>query len=132
MNTQNNKRLVQTYLDLFGRSDIDGLLAMMPEDATWTIVGKAHLFALAGSHSKAEMEGLWRDLYARLEGGLQMSVTGMIAEDDKVAAEVISEAKTHDGKIYSNAYHLLVTLRDGKVARIKEYTDLMHAAEVFG
>jgi hypothetical protein len=132
MSSQHNKRVVQTYMNLFGLSDIDALLAMMTEDATWTIVGKPHLFATAGTKSKAEIEGTWRSLYQRLDGGLHMSVTGMIAEGEQVAAEVVSEAKTRDGKVYANAFHFLFTFRDGKITGVKEYTDLMHAVEIFG
>lgn len=100
--------------------------------ASAAIVGKRHLSAFAGTKSKAEIAAIWSDLYAALDGALTMSVTGMIAENDQVAAEVVSDARTHDGKVYSNNYHLLITVRDGQVAAVKEYTDLMHVAEVFG
>lgn len=132
MGTTDNKRVVEAYMGRFARSDIDGVLAMMSDDATWTVVGKPHLFAGAGVRSKDEMGRVWRELYARLDGGLDMSVTGMVAEGEEVAAEVASHATTKDGRVYANAYHFLITVRAGKVARVKEYTDLMHAAEVFG
>jgi ketosteroid isomerase-like protein len=34
--------------------------------------------------------------------------------------------------IYPNACQFLITVRDGTIARVNEYTDLMHAAKVFG
>lgn len=132
MSTQANKQIVQAYMNHFGRSDIDGLLSMMTNDFTWTIVGKRHLSAFVGTKSKAEIVAIWSDLYAALDGALTMSVTGMIAENDQIAAEVVSDARTHGGKVYNNNYHLLITVRDGQVAAVKEYTDLMHVAEVFG
>ncbi|TXC71296.1 nuclear transport factor 2 family protein [Sphingomonas ginsenosidivorax] len=132
MSTARNKEVVQAYMDLFGRADIDGLLAMMTEDATWTIVGKPHLFAGVGEKSRGEIENIWRKLYAGIDGGLDMAVTGMIAEGDQVAVEVVSHAQLTNGTVYENAYHFLVTVRDGRIAAVKEYTDLMHAAEIFG
>ncbi|MBX7489564.1 nuclear transport factor 2 family protein [Qipengyuania sp. GH25] len=132
MSIQDNKQLVQDYMANFGRSDIDGLLAMMTDDFTWTIVGKPHLSPFVGTKSKVEIAELWHGLYEALDGPLTMSVTGMIAEGDQVATEVVSDGRTHDGKLYANAYHFVITLRDGHLAAVREYTDLAHATEIFG
>jgi ketosteroid isomerase-like protein len=128
---EDNKRVVQAFMDLFERAAIADALAMMTDDAAWEVVGKPHLYGGAGVQSKAQMAHIWPALYAKLDGGLQMRVTGMIAERELVAAEVRSDATTITGKRYQNDYHFLITVRDGRIARIKEYTDLMHAAEVF-
>ncbi len=132
MNTDDSKQVVQAFMDLFERSDITGLLDAMTEDATWEIVGKPELFAGAGVKTKADMARIWPDLYGKLESPLEMRVTGMIAEGDLVAAEVRSHALTKSGRVYANEYHFLITVRDGLIAAVKEYTDLMHAAHVFG
>ncbi|MBN6151576.1 nuclear transport factor 2 family protein [Xanthomonas sp. AmX2] len=132
MGIEENKRSVEMFCGHFGHAAIDAVLAMMSDDATWWINGKPHLFPGAGSKTKAQMAQVWHGLYARLVGGLRMEVVGMIAEGDRVAAEVRSRAVTRSGKIYQNDYHMLFRLRGGKVVEVKEYTDLMHAAEVFG
>jgi hypothetical protein len=61
-----------------------------------------------------------------------MRVTGVIAESDSVAAEVRSHAPTTFGSVYANEYHFLITVRDGRIAAVRKYTDLMHAADVSG
>lgn len=127
-----NKAVVERFNGYFADGALSDILDMMTNDATWTVKGKPHLFAGAGTYAKAEMEGVWEQLYARLEGGLRMDVLGMIAEGDRVAAEIRSHAVTKGGAVYANDYHMLFTLRDGKVASVVEYTDLMHAAEIFG
>lgn len=132
MRVEQNKHVVQTFCDLFGRSAIDEALDMMTDDATWWINGKPHLFAGSGTRTKAEMAVIWPGLYASLDGGLQMNVLDMIGEGDRMAAEIRSHAVTRTGQVYENDDHMLFTLRDGKIARVKEYTDLMHAAEIFG
>ena len=132
MSTEQNKAVVRDFCDLFGRSAIDEALGMMTDDATWWVNGKPHLFAGSGTRTRAEMAVIWPGLYAALDGGLHMNVLDMIAEGDRVAAEIRSHAVTRTGQVYENDYHMLFTLRDGKVARVKEYTDLMHAAEIFG
>jgi len=49
-----------------------------------------------------------------------------------VAAEVRSHGKTTAGSVYQDDYHMLLTLRDGKIATVREYMDPMHAVEIFG
>lgn len=132
MGIEENKRIVEMFCGHFGHGAVDALLEMMSDDATWWINGKPHLFPGAGSKTKVQMAQVWHGLYATLAGGLRMDVVGMTAEGDRVAAEVRSRAVTRRGKTYENDYHMLFRLRDGKVVEVKEYTDLMHAAEVFG
>ncbi|TCP35518.1 hypothetical protein EV292_102103 [Sphingomonas sp. BK235] len=48
------------------------------------------------------------------------------------AAEARSYARTKTGRTYANEYHFAFTFRDGKIARLREYTDLLHVQEIFG
>ena len=54
----------------------------------------------------------------------------MIAEDDRVAAEVKGDAVHASGQVYQNEYHFLVTLKDNKIIELKEYMDTQLAAKV--
>ena len=127
-----NKELVERFTSLFAQSDIDAVLGMMTEDATWWVNGKAHLNPGSGTKTKPDMARILENLYGQLIGGLRMDVAGIVAEGDKVAAELRSHATTTTGKIYENDYHMLFTVRDGKIAKVREYTDHMHANEIFG
>ena len=49
-----------------------------------------------------------------------MRVTGMIAEGDSLAADVRSHAATRTSKRYENDYHLLMEVRDGRIAAFKD------------
>jgi ketosteroid isomerase-like protein len=132
MSIQDNKRTVREYLAHFKRAAVPDLLAAMSEDATWWILGKPHLFAGAGTKSKADMERIWRGLFSHMEDGLEMTVIGMVAEDDKVAVEIRSHADLTDGRVYENQYHMLFTLRQGKIVGVKEYADTLLIADMFG
>ena len=55
----------------------------------------------------------------------------MIAEGDKVAVEARSHADLVGGGVYANEYHFLVTLRDGLVQSVREYSDTHHMKETF-
>jgi ketosteroid isomerase-like protein len=132
MKLQENKHAVLGFCAHFKRAAIADLLDGMSEDATWWILGKPHLFSGAGTKSKADMERIWGGLFRHMKDGLQMTVIGMVAEGDKVAAEIRSHADLTDGRIYENQYHMLFTLRQGKIVEVKEYADTLLIADVFG
>ncbi len=132
MSIQDNKRTVREYLAHFKRAAVPDLLTAMSEDATWWILGKPHLFAGAGTKSKADMERIWRGLFRHMKDGLEMTVIGMVAEGDKVAAEIRSHAGLTDGRVYENQYHMLFIVRQGKIVEVKEYADTLLIASMFG
>jgi hypothetical protein len=132
MTVQENKQAVLEFCAHFKNAAIDDLSAAMSEDATWWILGKPHLFPGAGTKSKADMKRIWGDLFSHMKDGLEMSVIGMVAEGDKVAAEIRSRADLTDGRVYENQYHMLFTLRQGKIVEVKEYADTLLIASMFG
>lgn len=132
MGNQDNKQVVRDFLAHFKNAAITDLLDAMGEDATWWILGKPHLFPGAGTKSRADMERLWRGLFGHMKGGLEMTAIGMVAEGDKVAAEVRSHADLTDGRVYENQYHMLFTVRRGKIVEVKEYADTLLIATMFG
>lgn len=131
MSIEDNKRLVKEFLARFGEADLAGALAMMTDDCTWWIGGKPELFALAGTKTKAEMTELLGQLVPPMKNGLQMTLHGITAEGERVAAEVESYGENPDGSVYNNDYHFLFVVRDGKLAQVKEYLDPMHTKAVF-
>ena len=132
MNTENNKQTVRDYLAQFRKADVAKLTDAMSEDATWWILGQPRLFPGAGTKSKADMERIWSNLFGHMKDGLEMTVVGMVAEGNKVAAEVRSHADLTDGRVYENQYHMLFTLRQGKIVDVKEYADTLLIANMFG
>lgn len=130
MSTENNKQLVAEFFAHFKNKAVDQALAMMTDDATWWIGGKPELFPLCGLKTKAEMAALLNELVPGTEDGLAITPLAMIAEGDKVACEAKSYGVLGNGRVYSNEYHFLLVLRDGKIAAVKEYLDTMHTADV--
>jgi ketosteroid isomerase-like protein len=132
MSNQDNKKTVGDFLAHFKNAAIVDLSKAMSEDATWWIIGDPHLFPGAGAKSKADMERIWGNLFRQMQDGLEMTVIGMIAEGDKVAAEVRSHADLSDGRVYENQYHMLFTVRQGEIVDVKEYADTLLIAKMFG
>ena len=75
---------------------------------------------------------MFRNMLSAYTDGLDMQIVSIIGEGDIVAAETRSHATTRKGRVYENEYTLFFTIRDGKIAKVREYTDLLHVLEVFG
>jgi uncharacterized protein len=131
MSIEDNKQMVRDFLANFKNADAAKLADAMNGDATWWILGKPHLFASAGTKSKADMKRIWSNLFGHMKNGLEMTIIGMVAEGDKVAAEIRSHADLTDGRVYENQYHMLFTLRRGEIAEVKEYADTLLIADMF-
>ncbi len=130
MSLEANKQLVADFFANFGRKDVQGALDMMTADAAWWIGGKPALFPLCGLKTKAEIGALLMSLVPDTKDGLSITPKGMVAEGDKVAVEAESFGVLGNGRTYNNEYHFLLTVRDGKIAAVKEYLDTMHTADV--
>ena len=126
MKTEDNKQLAAEFFARFNANDIAGALDAMTDDATWWIAGKPEQLPAAGVHRKDQIARLFHNMAGRLKNGLRMTVKSAIAEGDKVALEVESHGELHNGRIYSQEYHMLMTIRDGKVSAVREYLDTQH------
>lgn len=124
------KQLVSDFLATFSRGDVDGVLDAMADDATWWVSGG--LEGMSGTYDKEAFGPLLRgatSLY--VEGALRITPTSMIAEGDRVAVEAEGFATMTSGRVYQPRYHFLFEVKDGKVRRVREYMDTMHAWEIF-
>lgn len=125
-----NKRLAIALLQASGKHDGETFAALMHPDATYWTSGKPHLFGYAGEQGReticAYMAGP-----SIFVGGVETTFGEITAEDDRVAVECETRGVLPDGRVYTNMYHYLFTVRDGKILRVKEYLDTQSAAEFF-
>jgi uncharacterized protein len=131
VNTEHNKATAQRFFDLFSASDLDGVMALMTDDATWRIPGKKELTPTAGVYTKERIGRLFRRMLDNLTGGLRMTVLSSIAEGDRVALEVTSSGDLKNGRLYRQEYHFIMEFRDGKISAGREYLDTQHAHAVW-
>lgn len=126
MSLERNKEIATEFLARFSANDLASALDTMTDDATWWIAGKPEQLAAAGVHSKQQIARLLQNMAGQLKHGLKMTVKGLIAEGDKVAVEVESYGELTNGRIYNQEYHMLITIRDGKISAVREYLDTQH------
>jgi uncharacterized protein len=131
MSTEQNKAVAFQFFERFTASDIQGALATMTDDATWWIPGKKERSPSAGLYPKEKIGRLFHRMVAALESGLKMTVVSCISEGDQVALEVVSTGDLKNGRQYRQEYHMLLKLRDGKIASVREYLDTQHANDVW-
>ena len=131
MSTDRNKNTAQRFFELFSAGDIDGVLALMTDDATWRIPGKKELTPTAGVYTKERIGRLFRRMIENLSTGLRMTVLSSIAEGNRVALEVTSSGDLKNGRLYRQEYHFLMEFRDGRISAVREYLDTQHAHEVW-
>lgn len=125
-NTRENTRVARLFIERFNDNDIAGVLDLFADDICYRLMGKPDRLPSAGDHDKAQIAAVFERMNSRLDGGLRMWVKNTIAEGDQVAMEVESRGELKNGRIYHNEYHMLVTLRDGRIVRLKEYYDTFH------
>ena len=131
MTIERNKQIAADLFSRFSAGDISGVLALMTDDVTWLIPGKPELSRAAGVYDKARIGRLFQRMLDQLENGLKMTVTGSVAEGDRVAVEVESSGDLRNGRQYRQQYHVLIELRDGRISAVREYLDTQHAYEVW-
>lgn len=131
MTPEQNKQIVREFFSRFTARDVAGALALMTEDCTWGIPGKPDRMATAGDHSKERIARLFHRMLEQLPGGLKMTVKSMVAEGDRVAAEVESEGDLKNGRRYRQQYHFAIELADGRIRSVREYLDTQHAYDVW-
>jgi ketosteroid isomerase-like protein len=131
VNTDRNKATAQRFFELFSASDLEGVMALMTDDATWRIPGKKDLTPTAGVYTKERIGRLFRRMLDNLTGGLRMTVLSSLAEGDRVALEVVSSGDLKNGREYRQEYHFVMEFRDGKICAVREYLDTQHAHAVW-
>lgn len=130
MTIEANKALVRDFLEAFSSGDVDQLATMMTEDGSWWVSGS--IAGMSGSYGRDPLAELLRGVKPFYkEGALRITPERMTAEEDRVAVEASCHAELVDGRIYANRYHLLFEIAGGRVRRVKEYMDTLHAKETF-
>jgi ketosteroid isomerase-like protein len=131
VSTDANKAVAARLFERFTAGDLPGVLDLLTEDATWWLPGKPGQLPVVGTRTKAQMARLFQAMLDRLEGPLRMTIKGGIAEGDKVAMEVESLGTLKNGRTYNQEYHMLITVRDGKISAVREYLDTLHVQSVW-
>ena len=126
MSVETNKDAVRTFLAAMNEGAIDRAFSLLRPDCTWFSLAARRFRTL--TEMRAALE--WVNT-AAVTRPIQITVIGMIAEGDRVAAQCEGHAVTTTGRPYDNLYHFLFEFDGGLISRIWEYNDTAHVNEVF-
>jgi ketosteroid isomerase-like protein len=124
-----NKKTVIRFMEAFGAGKVDVIMNMMADSATWWVAG--NLPGISGTHTKEGFRALLGGIAENCSGPIKLMPKEFTAQGDRVAVETESLTHTKNGRTYNNFYHFLFEVKDGKIAKVKEYLDTMHTHDVF-
>jgi uncharacterized protein (TIGR02246 family) len=131
MNTTESKTVVERYAAAVSAGDAETALALFAPDATWTLA--AGDLPIAGTWEGRDTiinEFLATAMSYYAPGSVDIEVTGMVAEGDRVVMQWTSRARTRAGRAYENGCIGVFTVADGQIQDVREYMDTLYAGEV--
>jgi len=122
MSTQENIQTVKDFFAAMGSYNEHDLLALAAEDIEWIIPGEG--WPLAGTHrGRAELAAVLKKASEEVEMKYPKPPE-FVAQGDRVLVVGVATGKIYaTNKPYKDEWVFDITVRDGKVARIREYID---------
>ena len=121
MSIEKNVQVVKDFFAAMGRGDKQGLLALSAEDIEWIIPGRD--WPLAGTHrGHAGLTALLQKASETVETSTEPSE--YVAQGDRVLVVGFAKGKVKaTNKPFKDDWIFAITVRNGKVANIREYVD---------
>jgi len=131
MSIEQNKQIVLSWFDAVNRGDEDAIRDMTTEDFGFMTMARAPEWLLY-HWTREEFAKVPSTMSTLLVSPIQLKVTDVTAEGERVAVEAETDSLMLSGKRYNNAYHFVFKLRDGKFYEVREYSCSYLAQSCFG
>ena len=121
MSTEKNVQTVKDFFAAIGRGDREDLLALVAEDIEWIIPGED--WPLAGTHrGHAGLANLLETASKKMETSTEPRE--YVAQGDRVLVVGVATGKIKaTNKPFKDDWVFAITVRNGKVTKIREYID---------
>jgi ketosteroid isomerase-like protein len=70
-------------------------------------------------------------MQSQMKAPMVFTLTGTVAEGNKVAVETESTGHLTKGRTYNQRFHFLLEFSGGKICAVREYLDTQHAYNVW-
>jgi ketosteroid isomerase-like protein len=131
MSTQENLQVVKDGYAAFSRGDIPGLLAQLAEDVEWQIPGEG--LPLAGTYRGHDGVANFLQKLASDWDILEFQPREFVADGDRVLVVGWERAKVKaTNRTVELDWIMSFTVRNGKVAKFREYIDTKAIADAYG
>lgn len=130
MTVAENKRIALSFFDKLSEGNLEGALALLDDGVVWRVAGQPDQFPLAGKYDKGQFVEMLSRVGVAMPDGVRVTITGSVADEDRVAVEAEVHGVSAAGKVYDNRLVYVLDVREGKIHNGREYLDTMHANEV--
>tara|TARA_B110000483_G_C17789964_1_gene387105 strand:- start:118 stop:516 length:399 start_codon:yes stop_codon:yes gene_type:complete len=124
--TDQNKQITREFFEALNKGS-DKYLDFYTDDS---IIWTAGNNAIGGTRTKKEVLSFAQNILSAFPSGITFNITGITAEEERVAVEISGKAIHNSGEYYNNKYHFLLRIKDGKILELKEYMDTQLAAKI--
>jgi len=124
--TEENKKTAIKFFEALSSGSQAYLDFYNDESIIWT----AGENAIGGTRTKKEIVDFAQGILSAFPNGIKFNITGITAENERVAVEVNGEAIHTSGEYYNNKYHFLLKIQHGKILELKEYMDTQLASKI--
>ena len=124
--TDKNKQITREFFEALSTGSDQYLDFYTDDSIIWTAGNNS----IGGTRTKKEIINFAQNILSAFPSGITFNITGMTAEEEKVAVEISGEAVHASGQTYNNQYHFLLRIKDGKILELKEYMDTQLAAKI--
>lgn len=130
--TDVHAEIAVSFMKAFWRGDIDGAMALCTPDARF-IFARSLPYPRECPMREAH-ESIVNGLFALFDppGIFAVDIRHVLSCDDQVTVEYSANGKLANGRDYENDYVMALTIRDGRVAEQRAYTDTKHLSQLFG
>ena len=125
MDERENVRTVRRlYACFFGQGDIPGTLVLLTEDVEWWLAGPREILPWAGSRRGREQVGRFLAAFSETLEIQAFEPRTFVAQGETVVVlgRELARVKPTD-RICETEWVIVFTLRDGKIARFRQYHD---------
>ncbi len=127
-----NKQIVMDFFAKFSEGKINEAFHLVAPNVKWWV---PESLPFGGVFDRTGYLTQVLPKFAGFQGGLKLTVKGLLAEGNMVAAEVESYGVHVCGSpqnfVYNNRYHFKITLRDGLFVEVNEYNDTFHLEALY-
>ena len=129
MSAEQNKEMVKATWTAFAKGDMKTAFGNMADNVSWLVPGSVP--GVSGvKRGKDEIIKFMGSVGAVLPEGMHSEITRAYADGDTVILELTNKAKVSNGKSYENEYCFVFEIENGKIRRIREYTDTQKARDI--
>jgi uncharacterized protein len=119
--------LVQEFFRMQRDQRGSSCISLLADDATWWIQGGP---PFGGTFDKQQMAHAFSGI-RKVFSALDYELSGMTAEGERVAVEVVGKGMLKDGRPWRNTYHFVFIVRGRRIAAVREYMDTGYVKSMF-